>query len=323
MRITITGGAGFIGHHLANKLRQKGHEVTVLDNFSHSCGALQTAIYSDVRYYQDIAPRIKNSDLVFHLAAEINVDKSIANPEETYDVNVKGTLNVLEACRQFKKPLIFASSSEVYGSAQTDKISESHPLDAQSPYAASKVAGERLCYAYWKTYGLPVKIIRNFNTFGPWQHSGDFIKPRGGASYGSVIAIFTARVLRGLPPIIFGDGRQERDYMYIDDCVNAYELMMEKGEFGKPVNFGSGEAVSVNQIAKEVLEACDSKLEPVHTTERAGEVQRLCADIKTATGLGFEPNLTFTEGIRAYVEWFKENYAEMLENEKKLLNRDV
>jgi len=232
------------------------------------------------------------------------VDKSIVNPEETYDTNVKGTLNVLEACRYHKKPLVFTSSSEVYGTAQTPKISEDHPLDGQSPYAASKTAGDRLCKAYQDTYGMDIKIIRNFNTFGPFQSSGDFMTPRGGASYGAVIAIFTARVLRDLPPLIFGDGTQERDYMWIDDCIQAYEKIASV-DVKKPVNFGTGKTVKVKDIAEMVIKLCGKKMKPKSVKPRAGEVQRLCADTSYAKSLGFEPKTSFEEGLEKYVKWYQ------------------
>lgn len=302
-RVLLTGGAGFIGYHLGEYLKGKGVEVTSLDNFSHSCGAYQTAIYGDVRYFQDVSKLVKDVDLVYHLAAQINVDKSIINPEETYDTNVKGTLNVLEACKLYKKPLIFASSSEIYGSGQTDKIAENHPLDAQSPYAASKLAGDRLCKAYQDTYGMDIKIVRNFNTFGPYQASGDFMTPRGGASYGAVIAIFVARVMKDLPPLIFGDGIQERDYMWIDDCVQAYDLISTI-DVKKPVNFGTGKTVKVKDIAEMVIKLCGKKMKPEFINPRPGEVQRLCADVSFAKSLGFSPKVSFEEGLDRYVKWY-------------------
>src|SRR3990167_10429668 len=153
---------------------------------------------------------VRESDIVFLLAAQIHVDKSIENPQETIDINVNGTLNILEACRKYGKKLVFASSSEVYGTSQSEFMSETHPLDAQSPYAASKVAGDRLCKSYIDTYGMDISILRNFNTFGEYQNDG---------SYGGVIAIFTRQALAGEPITIYGTGEQERDYMYIEDAL--------------------------------------------------------------------------------------------------------
>ena len=170
MKALITGGAGFIGYHLHQSLEKDGHEVIAIDNFYHPCEAPQEATYADVRYYDEVEKYVEWADMIFHLAAQIHVDRSIEIPQETFDINVKGTINVLEACRKFKKKIIFASTSEVYGSSQTDEMDESHPLDGHSPYAASKIAGDRLCKSYYETFGLPVIILRNFNTFGCYDN---------------------------------------------------------------------------------------------------------------------------------------------------------
>ena len=215
MKVFITGGAGFIGSHLHKKLESDGHEVKSIDNFMHPSKAPHKSVYGDIRYYQDIEPYVKWADIVYHLAAQIHVDKSIKNPQETIDININGTLNILEACRVYNKKLVFASTSKAYGTSQCEYMTEDHPLDCQSPYGASKVAGDRLCKSYIDTYEMDITILRNFNTFGEYQNDG---------SYGGVIAIFTRQALNGDDITIFGDGSQERDYMYIDDAVQAYMI---------------------------------------------------------------------------------------------------
>lgn len=305
MKVFITGIKGFIGSHLALHMSKLGHDVLGIDNLMHPCALrLPRSFfrYGDVRYYQDLAPFIFNADAIFHLAAQIHVDKSITNPQETIDINVGGTLNVLEACRKAHKKLIFASSSEVYGTAQELTMNEAHPLDPQSPYAASKAMADRLCHSYFKTYDLDITVCRNFNVFGKFQ-SFD--------SYGGVIARFCHRVLQGNPPQIFGTGEQVRDYMNVDDAVNAYQLCMSPALKGESINFGTGETISVNEIADLIIQTIgDKNIKPVNIRPRQGEVMRLCADITKAKKLGFEPKTDVRKDIAAYAKWYANEYGQ-------------
>ena len=289
--ILVTGADGFIGSHLHNKLETLG-EVKGIDNYSHPSKAPNKSEYGDVRYYRDIEDYVKWADIVFHLAAQIHVDKSIKNPQETIDVNVGGTLNVLELCRKYKKKLVFASTSEVYGSSQEEFMDERHQLDAQSPYAASKVAGDRLCKSYIDTYGMDIAILRNFNTFGEYQNDG---------SYGGVIAIFTKQALNNEPITIYGSGEQERDYMYIDDAVNGYILA---SKITGVINIGTGTTVKIKELAEQIKEITKSKSEIIHLDDRAGEVQRLCAGIDKAKSLGYTPQTDFKKHLTQYINWY-------------------
>ena len=301
MRILITGGAGFIGSHLYEKLKVD-HEVICVDNFFHSCDspARKVSKYADVRYYNDIEPYVKWCDVVCHLAAQIHVDRSITNPQETVDINITGTLNVLEAVRKYDKMMVFASSSEVYGTAQEESIKETHPLDSQSPYAASKAGADRLCKSYYETYGTKVAILRNFNTFGPYQADD---------SYGGVIAIFTRKALSGQPIRVFGSGLQERDYIYVDDAVRGYELCLSKGLWGKPVNIGLGETIAIGRLAVMIKQLVGSQSEIVNVEGRAGEVMRLCANIDVAKGYGFIPQTNFIRDLEKYIRWYQTNIS--------------
>ena len=301
MRILITGAAGFIGSHLYLKLKDEGHEVIGIDDFSHPCGnhLLNDEVVSlDIRdgVIFDI---IKKVDVVYHLAAQIHVDKSIHDPKDTISRNVDGTLNILEACRKHNKKLIFASSSEIYGTSQTSFMSEEHPLDAQSPYAASKVAGDRLCKSYNDTYGMDISILRNFNTFGPYQNDGG-----EGKSYGAVIGIFTRAALAGRPLEIFGSGRQQRDYMYISDALKGYDIARKRVGV---LNVGSGKTITINSLAKKIILLTKSKSSIIHIEPRQGEVMRLCADISKARNLGFEVETDFDKHLTQYIEWYREN----------------
>lgn len=297
MKYLITGAAGFIGSHLFKKLIDEKKSVIGIDNFSHaSKNPIITEVqYADIRYYNDVEPLVEWADVVYHLAAQIHVDKSILNPQETIDVNVTGTLNVLEAVRKHHKKMVFASSSEVYGTSQTGAMSEDHPLDAQSPYAAAKVAGDRLCKSYADTYGTQVAILRNFNAFGEYQND---------SSYGGVIAIFTRRALSNQQLEIYGDGNQQRDYMHVRDAIRGYELLSEQEYWGKPVNIGTGETISINELAEAIIRITGSKSEIVHVRPRAGEVMKLCADITKAKQLGFVPSTDLEKDLTTYIQFY-------------------
>lgn len=308
--IFITGGLGFHGVHLMAKLLDRGDDVRIIDNFSHPCimginkfthnnGSTATVDYGDIRYSSDLDAGINWSDIVVHLAAQINVDKSNKYPEETIDINIKGTLNVLEKARKYDKKVVFASSSEIYGTSETDTISEEHPLKPLSPYGVSKLTGDQLCRIFHALYGLDVSVVRNFNTFGPRQASD---------MYGAVISIFANRIIQGMSPVIFGTGLQERDYQFIEDAIQAYIIGIDKDFKGKPINFGTGKTVTIKEIATILLDEFSSKLEPIYAKPRIGEVQKLCANIAKARKLGFDPKYDFDEGIKEYVRWFKSTF---------------
>lgn len=317
--ILITGGAGFIGGHLAEEYVKKGHVVKVLDDFSS--GAVNNIrdllnfknfklMRRNVGSKEVVEKAMDNVDVVFHLAAQIHVDKSIIAPRYTFEVNTFGTLNILDSALENNIELvIYASSSEVYGSAQYAPMDEKHPLNPASPYAASKVAADRLCFAYYNTYKLPVVIVRCFNTYGPRQ---------SGTGYAAAIPKFIRRVMQGLPPVIYGDGKQTRDYMYIKDAVKAYDLVLNSYEnlVGKAVNFGTGQEVSINELANKIISISGrkGKMKPIHVAPRPGEVKRLCADISLAKKkLGFEPEYDIVAGLKEFIKWYKEGrYEEWL-----------
>jgi UDP-glucose 4-epimerase len=230
------------------------------------------------------------------------------NPAETFDINVGGTMKILEFARMNDvKKVLFASTSEIYGSAKYVPMNEEHPLAAQHPYGVSKIAADRLCYTYNETYDLGIDIIRCFNFFGPRQKD---------SGYGGVIAIFINRVLQNKPPIIYGDGNQLRDYMYVLDAVQAYDKVLKSsdnpGKYG--INFGSGTEYSVNQIAEMVLRyaGAEKQLKPIHVDPRPTEVLRLFADItKASNTLGFKPQIGFEKGIELLVQWYKNHKSEL------------
>jgi UDP-glucose 4-epimerase len=313
-RILITGGAGFIGSHLAEDLVRDGYSVKILDDFStgnvnNILGLFNHRNFKMIRgsitNKELLAKATSDVDVIFHLAAQIHVDRSIIEPRHTFDVNTLGTLNILDnALENDIELVVYASTSEVYGTAKHVPMDEDHPLNPASPYAATKAAADRLCFSYHNTYQLPVVIIRCFNTYGPRQKD---------TGYAAAIPKFIRRALAGLPPVIYGDGKQTRDYMYVKDTVNAYKLVLKSYEniLGKAINFGTGKEVSILELTNTICELCGNKTNPIHVAPRSGEVKRLCADMSLAEKtLNFTPEYTFRKGLQEFVNWYKEGRYE-------------
>jgi len=314
MKIFVTGGAGFIGSHLCDKYTKEGHTVICLDNFMS--GNLMNIrhlldyrnfklIKGDIRDFDLLEKIMRDVDVVFHLAAQIHVDRSYIEPKLTYEVNVMGTQNILEIARLYDaKKVIHASTSEVYGSALHVPIDENHPLNAPHPYGSSKIAADRMCYAYIQTYGMNISILRLFNVFGPRQRD---------IGYGGVISMFTRRVLNNVPPIIYGDGLQTRDYTYIEDAVKAYDLVLNYNKpITEPINFGTGKEVSIIDLANKIIDLCGKKgnIKPVLVEPRIGEVKRLIANATKAKNLlGWGAKYDLEEGLKDFVQWYK-NYGQ-------------
>ncbi len=314
MKILITGGAGFLGSHLSDKYVNEGNKVICLDNFSSSDlfnirSLLEKRnfklINGDVRNFELVDKLMRDVDVVVHLAAQIHVDKSFINPRETYDTNVFGTLNILEAARiNDPKKILLASTSEVYGSAKYSPMDENHPLEASHPYGASKIAADRMALAYNHTYDLGVDIIRCFNFFGPRQKD---------SGYGGAISIFTKRILNNQPPIIYGDGSQTRDYTYVKDVVKAYDLVINdnKKYNDRVINFGTGVEVSILNLAKKLIKIIGKDMEPAFVAPRPGEVQRLICNYNKAKELyNFAPAYDIDKGLNEYVNWYKNHKSE-------------
>ena len=308
MRILVTGGAGFIGSHLCEKYIKEGHTVLCLDNFmSGSLANIRhlldyrnfKLVNGDIRDKELLEKIMNDIEVVFHLAAQIHVDRSYIEPELTWDINVIGTQKILEAARFYDvRRVIYASSSEVYGSAQYVPMDEIHPLDAPHPYGASKIAADRLCFSCQRTYGMDIVIMRPFNIFGERQRD---------VGYGAVISLFTRRALNNIPPIIYGDGEQRREYTYIDDIVRAYDLALwHKESINSPINFGTGKDVSIKELATTIIRLCGKDIEPVHIEPRMAEVDRLCADATRASiVLGWEAETELERGLAKFVEWYR------------------
>jgi len=311
MKIIVTGGAGFIGSHLCDNYVREGHTVICLDNFINgnlmnirhllSCRNFKL-INGDIRNFDLLEKITRDVDAIFHLAAQIHVDRSIIEPGLTYEINVLGTQNILEASRMYDvDKVIYASTSEVYGSAQYSPMNEEHPLSAPHPYGASKIAADRMCHAYIQTYGMNICIMRPFNIYGPRQKD---------SGYGGAISLFTKRVLSNMPPIIYGDGEQTRDYTYVEDVVAAYDLILNyKKSLAEPINFGTGVDIKIIDLANLIIKLLNKEgtLKPVHIEGRPGEVRRLIADISRAKAIGWQPKYGIEDGLQRFIDWYK-NY---------------
>jgi UDP-glucose 4-epimerase len=291
--IGITGIFGFKGVHLANELIKRGYKVVGFDNMSHPTAQRldkrAQVIWGDVRNSSDCFRLANSVNAIIHLAAEISVDKSIQDPERVIDVNVLGTKNMLEACRITRVPLLIASSSEVYGTAETNIQTEKHPLQGQSPYAATKIAADRLGYAYHITYGMDVRIVRSFNVCGEGQ---------GFDSYGAVIAIFANKIKNGEPIEIFGSGAQTRDYTHVSDTVAGYITILEKGKPGEVYNIATGRDWSVNQLVNKLARLSGKPVTKIKAPARAGEVYKLRGDARKLRKLGWKPKVSFDEALK-------------------------
>lgn len=313
MKVLITGGAGFIGSHLCEKYVAEGDTVLCLDNFMN--GSLTNIrhllnnrnfklINGDIRDYDLLEKIMRDVDVVFHLAAQIHVDRSIVEPRLTNDINILGTQNILEVARMYDvEKVIYASTSEVYGSSKYSPMDEEHPLVAPHPYGASKIAADRMCHAYIETYGMNICIARPFNLYGPKQKD---------SGYGGAISIFTKRVLNGMPPIIYGDGTQTRDYTYVKDIVRAYDSILNHDQpIKEPINFGTGKEIKIIDLAKKIIELCGKELEPVLVEARPGEVQRLIANTsKAGKILKWEAEYSIDDGLKEFIEWYRNHRTE-------------
>ena len=306
----VTGGAGFIGSNLVDGLLSKGFGVRVLDNLSTGNPENLTRassriefIKGDLRSEKKVQKAIRGVSYVFHMAAIASVPQSVARPVETHEVNVTGTFRLLEASRKAGvKRFIFTSSSAVYG--ETDKFpsSEEDLPRPESPYAASKIMGEYYCRNFSKLYGLETVSLRYFNVYGPRQN------PK--SRYANVIPIFFKKILGHVPPEVHWDGKQSRDFVYVDDVVTANLLAMKKpGISGEAFNIGSHSEARVIDCLKEIQKVLGvKKVKIVHSPKRAGDVRRTFADISKARRfLGYRPGVNFEEGFRRTVYWFLKN----------------
>lgn len=312
----VTGGAGFIGSHLVEALLRRRYRVIVIDDLS--TGNLENITHlinptnprnstnstdsstqqtefvkgsiTDLPLLKDV---FRGIDYVFHQAAIPSVPRSIQNPQASHEVNATGTLNVLIAAKDNGvKKVIYASSCAVYGDTPTFPKTEEMPPHPQSPYAVSKLAGEYYCRVFHRVYGLPTVCLRYFNVYGPRQDPA--------SQYAAVIPRFIRKALDNRPFIIYGDGGQTRDFVYVKDVVDVNILAAERDAVGV-YNIGRGERVSINTLAKLVVELVGNSIEPVYSEPRPGDIMHSLADVSRATQFGYNPEYSLEQGLRETV----------------------
>lgn len=307
-KVLVTGGAGFIGSHLVDRLLAEGFEVTVLDDFSS--GQMQNiAGHTNLREFHLARGDVRDADLVkmvvedvdavFHEAALVSVPLSIENPHLFNDVNVAGSVNLLKACLDSNvKRFIFASSAAIYGSSKPDKKVEKMLPKPISPYAVSKLAAESYVKIFYELYGLETVSLRYFNVYGARKGFS--------SSYSGVITAFISRLVNGQPPIIHSDGKQTRDFVHVDDVATANMLALKsKNAVGEVFNIASGIAIAINELARILQRITKTEhLEPMFTERRAGDIRHCLGDISKAKELlGFHPKIGLDDGLSKLVEW--------------------
>ena len=307
--VLVTGGAGFIGSHLAETLLKQGHQVRVLDNFStgkkgnlifERPNPSLEVINGDVRELRDCQKAVAGIDYVFHEAALASVQRSVEDPLTTHAVNVGGTLHILMASREAGvKRVIYASSSSVYGDTPVLPKHEELPPSPLSPYALQKYIGEQYCRLFYQLYGLDTLSLRYFNIFGPRQDPASI--------YSAVIPRFIEALVENRSPIVYGDGEQSRDFTYVDNVVEANLLAMAVSHGrGEAMNIAYGQRTSLNQLLETLQRILGSKVKPVYQDPRPGDVKHSLADIgKAIAFLRYQPRVDIEAGLKRTAEYFE------------------
>jgi UDP-glucose 4-epimerase len=311
MRYLVTGGAGFIGSNTVDELVRRGHSVVVLDDLSagKEGNLLQVAgkfefIRGSVTDLETVRKACRGVDYVLHLAARTSVPRSVKDPLETNRINVDGTLNVLVAARDAKvRRFVFAASSSAYGETPSLPKREDMTPAPISPYGVSKLVGEIYAQVFGRVYGLENVSLRYFNIFGPRQDPG--------SPYSGVLSRFITALLDGAPPVVYGDGKQSRDFTYVENVVHTNLLACEAANAsGKVFNIGTGGRVTLNQTLKLLEKISGKTVQARYDPPRQGDILHSQADIElTRKMLGYTPRVSFEEGLRRTWEWYRAEYA--------------
>ena len=303
----VTGGAGFIGSHIAERLVRDGHTVRVLDDFSSGKETNLDSFRKDIEIINgdirdaDLVKRAtRGVEIVFHEAALGSVPRSVVDPLTTHEVNMTGTLNVFLAARDAGvKRVVYASSSSIYGETPVLPKREDMIPQPLSPYALSKLVGEHYASVFKQIYGFEIVSLRYFNIFGPRQDPE--------SQYAAVVPRFITALLNGKAPVVYGDGLQSRDFTYVDNVVNANLLASEaEGIAGRAFNVACGGRYTLLELLARLKEILGSNIEPIHEAARAGDVRDSQASIEAAEqGFGYSASVNFDEGVRRTVEWYR------------------
>ncbi|GAB7021078.1 NAD-dependent epimerase/dehydratase family protein [Halostagnicola bangensis] len=317
MHILVTGGAGFIGGNLAESFAHNGHDVTVLDNLdpyydtgikqrnveiAREAGVEDDGSYEfvdgDVRNAALVDELVDVADVVYHQAAQAGVRTSVDDPRKPNEINVDGTLNVLDAARETEiERVVLASSSSVYGKPEYLPYDEDHPTTPVSPYGVSKLAGEQYARVYHEVYGLPTVSLRYFTVYGPRMRPN------------MAISNFVSRCLNGKPPVIYGDGSQTRDFTYIDDIVAMNRtLLTDDAADGEILNVGSTGNIDIHTLAEVIRDEIDPELGLEYAEQPTGDAQHTHSDVSKASELvGYEPTMSIREGVSQFIDWYETN----------------
>jgi len=306
----VTGGAGFIGSNIAERLVKDGKNVRVIDNLStgkveNMASFIDKAefVHGDIRYLNTLMESMKGVDYVLHEAALPSVPRSVETPIESNDNNTNGTLNILYAAKENNvKRVVYAASSSAYGESPTLPKVETMIPDPLSPYAVNKLIGEYYCSVFSTVYGLETVALRYFNVFGPRQDPTSY--------YSAVIPKFIKAMLEGNQPVIFGDGEQSRDFTYIDNVVNANLLACKAPKAsGHMMNLACGDRMTLNELATNLKDILKIDIDPGYEPVRAGDIKHSLSDITKAKDLlGFEVTVPLYEGLKKTALWFKDYY---------------
>ena len=317
MDVLVTGGAGFIGGHIAEQLAASGHDVTILDKFvpyydlgikDHNLEAIREAAaanggsctlvrdtLTDAELVDDL---VADTDVVYHQAAQAGVRKSVEEPAKVNRYNVDGTVNVLEASRKHDiQRVVVASSSSVYGKPEYLPYDEDHPTTPVSPYGVSKLATEQYARVYSEIYGLPTVSLRYFTVYGPRMRPN------------MAMTNFVSRCLHGEPPVIYGTGEQTRDFTYVEDIRRVNEqLLTDDGADGEILNIGSTDNIDIQTLAEVIRDEIDPSLDIVYDDPREGDAEHTHANVSKANDLlGYEPTVDIREGVRKFIDWYRAN----------------
>ena len=317
MKVLVTGGAGFIGGHIAEELGAAGHDITVIDNFvpyydlgikEHNVEAARQAVAETEGSYELVEASITDeetvdelvadTDVVYHQAAQAGVRKSIDQPKKVNHYNVDGTINILEAARNHDvERVVVASSSSVYGKPEYLPYDEEHPTTPVSPYGVSKLATEQYARVYNEVYGLPTVSLRYFTVYGPRMRPN------------MAMTNFVSRCLHGEPPVIYGTGEQTRDFTYVEDIrrVNK-QLLTDDSADGEICNIGSTDNIDIQTLAEVIGDEIDPDLDIVYDDARTGDAEHTHADVSKANELlGYEPTADIREGVEKFIAWYRDN----------------
>lgn len=300
MKILITGGAGFLGTHLVEYWVKMGHQISVLNTKSKRSAEFASAFHSDVEIkwgtvedYNTVKNSVKGKDLVVHLAAKVNVDQSVVSPRDYFATNLDGTINVLEAARNFGVKVLYESSREVYGDLPDSPVNEATELKPKSPYALSKASADRICYGYHTSYGLEIMILRSCNVYGANQRAGKL---------GAFIPRLVEQAINGGELTIYGSGDQKREYIHVSDLIMAHDLLIKKGKFlGDAINIGTNQYYSIKKIAEKIGNRLSSRI--VNVESRQGEIPGFVLDSSLIRSIGFVPKVDFWEGLDNYIDY--------------------